>query len=401
MWQNYNSDNETEDEIEEVEKNFKPTFVIIAIDTHPLMFRKKEDESSPFKNCLSACHSLADSLLLTSNKHSWNQFAVLLAREESPCLTEFRDNLIDTVKLLKTKAVLSNKQLAEEYQRKGEFDLASFLLACKKVFHDVKTAFYKRTLIYITDDDEPVQDATKKFTTLNEIKTFGGSQIDFQIVSTTSDFNYSKFYNELFSLMDTIPLEEICEDKEGLIEKLTAAVVMRYTRIKIIFYPFKDDISRFLNCYKLDYIRASTFVNNKLRRDGKLVKSTVDNSDEYVDASYFFKCKEPGRNIQFDSYEKNCIMDNTLPIGLTLLYVSKRVTGIGYVLGKPFLLLPKEKENIYFNKFWQCCVEKNRVLICLLKQKQFGKIRYTELIPFTVNNSPVFLGKCDKTLSTL
>ncbi|XP_018573048.1 ATP-dependent DNA helicase 2 subunit 1 [Anoplophora glabripennis] len=395
MWRNEeNSDNEEDDEIPETEKNFKPTFVVIAIDTHPLMFRKKEDNSIPFKDCLSACYSLADSLLLAPSNRSWNQFAVLLAKEESPCLTEFRDNLIDTVKLLKTKAGLPNKQLAEEYQRKGEFDLAGFLLACKKVFHDIKTAFYKRTLIYITDDDEPVQDATKKFTVFNEIKTFSGNQIDFQIIPTTSDFNYSKFYNELFSLLDNPLVEVICEDEEGLTEKLTSAVVMRHARRKMLFYPFKGDTSRTLNCYKLDFIRTSALINSRLTKDGKPVKLTGEDGDELVDATYYFRTKAPGRDsIKFDSYEKNCIMDNTLPLGLTLLYVSKRSTDIGYVLGKPFFLMSRDKDDVYFKKFWQNCVEKERVLVCALKQRQPGKIRYTELIPYTVNNSPMFLVK--------
>ncbi|XP_018576740.1 uncharacterized protein LOC108915248 [Anoplophora glabripennis] len=392
MWSKEdNSDHEEDDEIPETEKDFKPSFVVIAIDTHPLMFREKEDESIPFKNCLLACHSLADSLLLAKN-NSWNNFAVLLAKEESPSLTTFDDNMIDTIKLLKTKVALSNEQLAEEYKRKGEFDLAGFLLACKKVFYEV-SAFYKRTLIYITDDDEPVQDATKKFTVFNEIKTFSGNQIDFQIIPTTSDFDYSKFYNELFSLLDNPPIEEICEDEEGLTEKLTLAVVRGQMRSKMLFYPFKNDTSRYINCCKLNFIRTSALINSKITRDGKHVKFTGEDRDELLNASYCFKTKGHGRNtIKFNYNEKNSIMDNKLPLGLTLLYVSKRMTEVGYALGKPFFLM-SEDQNEYFKKFWQNCVEKERVLVCLVKHTQPGKIRYTELIPYTVNNSMMFLVK--------
>ncbi|KAJ8966568.1 hypothetical protein NQ314_003463 [Rhamnusium bicolor] len=392
MWNNDDGyDSDDDGELEE-EKTFKPAFVVIAVDTHPLMFKKNEDGSIPFRNCIEACYNLADSLIFTQNRSSWSQFAVVLAREDSPSLTEFQDNLIDTVKLLKERTKWPDKQLSDEYQRKGDFDLATFFLACKKVFHDIKSPFYKRTLIYITNDDEPVLDANKRFTALNEVKTFSGNQIDFQVVPMRLDFDYTKFYNELFSVMDCSPVEEICEDTEGLIEKLTSTVVKRYTQRKLPFYPFKGDTTRFLSCFKIDIIHATRLINVKMTKDGKSIKRVVVGDSQ---SSYFFKCKAPGREtIKFDTYEKNAILEHTLPLGLTLLYISKRSTDVGHVLGKPFLLQQDKKDELpYFEKFWQCCVDNERVLVCARKLKLADKLRYVELIPISVNGSPTFLAK--------
>ncbi|KAJ8919740.1 hypothetical protein NQ315_006269 [Exocentrus adspersus] len=387
-----NPDSEGEEGVEELDKNYKPIFVIIAIDTHPVMFRKREDSSVPFKDCLSACHRLANSLLLANSQRSFNQFAVLLAKEEAPCLINFGDNLIDTVKLLESKAALPNKQLADEYQRKGEFDLAAFFLACKKTFHDLKTAYYKRVLIYITDDDDPAKDAAKRFTALNEIKTFSGSDINFEVVSTTPSFDYSKFYNELFSLLDEPPMEQICEDEVGLVEKLTCSVLTRQSKMRIRLFPFKEDFTRALECFKLDFVSASKLLNTKVRKDGQSIKLATETQGEIGGPSSYFKEKGEGV-VKFDPYERCCLLDNTIPQGLTLLYVSKRTTDVGYVLSKPFLLAPQEKEDMHFHKFWQCCVKNEKVLVCLLKRKQPGKRRFTELIPVVVNNSPLFLVK--------
>ncbi|KAJ8979971.1 hypothetical protein NQ317_013719 [Molorchus minor] len=380
------SDDEGEDQV-----FLKPSFVVIAIDVHPIMFQERNDGSMPFRDCIETCYNLADSLVLTSS-HKFNQFALILAREDLPILTEFDANLLDSVKLLKVKTEMSNQQLKDEYQRKGDFDLASFFLTCKKAFHDIKSTFDKRTLIYITDDESPAQNAQQKFTALNEAKTFSGSQINFQIIPTRIDFNYNVFYNELFSLMDITPVEEICEDKDGLMKKLLSSVVIQHSQTNMRFYPFNGDPTRFINCFKVNVIRSSTLLNTRVTKDGRPVKRVTE-SDNIP--SFSFKNKVPECDtIKFDLYEKTTLLDNRFPLGLTLLYVSKRLTDVGYVLGKPFLLRQNEEfESPLFKKFWQNCVNNERVLVCARKLQQPGKLRYVELIPEVVNGSSMFLVK--------
>ncbi|KAJ8938337.1 hypothetical protein NQ318_007050, partial [Aromia moschata] len=385
----FGSENEEDDEDAEGTTDMKPTFVVIAIDTHPSMFVKKEDGSMPFRDSLEACYSLADSLIFASGRGKWSQFAVVLAKEDSPVLTEFGDNILNTVKLLKAKInQVPDKQLIDEYQRKGDFDLASFFLTCKKLFHDIKSPFYKRTFIYISDDDNPIQDGQKRFSALNEAKTFSGNQIDFQIIPTRRNFKYENFYNELFHVMNITPVEEICEDKNGLLQKLSSAVITRHTQTRIRFYPIKGDTDRFLQCFKLNVIQSRPILFTKVTKDGKMVKRV---SKDDFSTFYFYKIPLL-EDIKFDLLEYNSLLDHDMPKGLTLLYISKRLTEFGYVLGKSYLLRQDEKSNLpYFKKLWRICVDKERVLVCARKVRQYDKIKYVELLPVNVNSEPMFL----------
>lgn len=65
--------------------NFKPSFVLIAIDTHSSMFHTwndddDADESHAFKDALRACYEIADSLILSTSRSNYNQFGIVLGK---------------------------------------------------------------------------------------------------------------------------------------------------------------------------------------------------------------------------------------------------------------------------------------------------------------------------------
>ncbi|KAG5858482.1 hypothetical protein JTB14_037570 [Gonioctena quinquepunctata] len=393
------NENDEESDFEEcdselVETSFKPSYVVIAIDTHPLMFKRNKDGKMHFRSCLEACHALAESLIFKSDTRSWSPFAVLLAGEQT-ALINFQNNILDSINLLKAKSQLTDDELIKEFQRKGELDLSSFFLSCKKLFHDIKTPFYQRSLIYITNDDKPVKNKQTKFTALNEAKTFGGSQIEFEVICTIESFNYKFFYNELFSLLVSPKAEEICIDTEGLTQKLSRSVIMKHNQRSLNFYPFKNDTTRFLKCLKVEFIHPSRLLNTMMTKDGKKVINSNTGVDENT-PSFHFKTPdiERAKSVEFDLAEKDALLNYDVPKGITLLYVSNRLIDYGHVLNRPSLIKEDPKEDLpYFKKFWQNCVDMNKVLVCLLKLRQPDKLRYCELIPTKVDGSPMFLLK--------
>ncbi|XP_023014023.2 ATP-dependent DNA helicase 2 subunit 1 [Leptinotarsa decemlineata] len=394
MWKN---EDEEESDYEEgdsevFEKSFTPSYVVIAIDTHSSMFKANKEGKLHFRSCLEACYALADSLIFKSDKRTWSPFSIVLAGEQT-ALINFQHNILDSVKLLKAKTQLKDDEIVKEFQRQKELDLGTFFLSCKKLFHEIKTTYYKRTLIYITNDDNPVNNKNTKFTALNEAKNFGGNQIEFEVVPTVENFNYKLFYNELFSLIGGPRVEEICIDTDGLLQKLSASVVMKNNK-HLNFYPFKDDPTRFIKCLKEEYMFSSSHNNIMVTKDGKkVINHTVEFDDN---TSYRFRIKDCDRadSAQFTLSEKEACLDYSLPKGITLLYVSDRVVDVGHVLTKSFLLKEDPKEDLpYFKKFWQSCVDMNKVLVCMLKLSQGGKVRYDELIPVKVDGSPMFLVK--------
>jgi len=383
--------------------NFKPSFVLIAIDTHPSMFETRivdesGNETHPFKDALTACYELADSLIFSSSRSNYNQFGVVLVdKDEKASLMEVESNFLDSVKLLKQKCSLSNEELQNGYERQGNLDLGAFFLLCKKKFKAINAAYYKRTIIFITTDDDPVeQDPQKRFTALNEAKTFEAGDITFELVTMTDKFDYTKFYNELFHLYTKPSLEEIlCQDKDGLVDKLSNSIVFRYTKLRYNFYPFKNDHSRYLKVMKVNFIRKAKLYNtSKATRDGRLLKRVRDNLgvDNPNSCAFTLNMGASVEPLQLELKDKYDIYGNDLPLGLHLQYVSDRQTQPGFVVNETTILIVDPKEDLpYFGLFWQYCVDNDKVLICIKKYKHPTEIRYVELVPKYANDQRLFL----------
>lgn len=394
------SANEEEPSSENSQSYFKPSYVLIAVDTEEAMFIKDENSYSPFSNVMNACYEIANSLLFVKDKKSWSQFAVILANNDNEKSTfiDFKDNLLDTIKLLKEKRLLKNEDLANQYKRSGDFYLADFLLQCKKKFEAIKTDVFFKTLIYITNDDNPVKgDSNKRYTALNEAKNINDSNIRFQLISTIRDFNHNLFYNELFSIISPkLPIEEeICLDVEGLIAKLSSLIRPRFRKRKTYFYLSKNDLGRFLKVNIIDFItKVNLFNNAMMMRSTKTLVKKKYTSDDTEISDFTNRIEIKFGLLNTVTLSKDKLPQSNAPVGFHLVCVSNRISTIGFVLDESCPLLtvdPKEELSAHFNTLWQYCVEKNKVLICGRKCTRVGRISYEELIPKYVNNTKMFL----------
>ncbi|XP_066145196.1 X-ray repair cross-complementing protein 5 [Euwallacea fornicatus] len=398
--------NDFEAEPEENEEtttiNFKPSFVLIAIDTHPCMFKVSIDsegnDTHPFKEAIMACYEIADSLIFATSRSNYNQFGILFVNEDQKAnLIEVEDNMLESIKKLKEVSNKSLNELRVAYERTVDVDLAAFFLLCRKKFKGIKAAYYKRTLIIITNDDNPLKgDSQKKFAALNEAKTFEPCDITLELISMTSNFDYKIFYNELFHLYSKPPTSEaICKDKEGLVDKLSNLLIYRYTKIRYKLFPFKNDYDRFLKVMKVNFIREAKLYNtSKATRDGRIViKAKQDPGARSQEQKYKLFTSTLGC-IEFDLQDKYDIYSK-LPLGIHLQYISDRQTNIGVVIDQVSLIVldPKEELQDYFEQFWQYCVENNKVLICIKKYRHPFEIRYVELIPKYANEQKLFVIK--------
>ncbi|XP_072401207.1 uncharacterized protein [Diabrotica undecimpunctata] len=393
----YEAEGEHESDYEEGDSeifspSFKPSYVVVAIDTHSCMFKKGENGKMPFRMCLEALAEVMETLIFKKDTRSWSPFAVVLAGADTP-LISFSQSVLDTIKLLQEKCKQTDADLITQYQRKTVLNLSSFFLTCKKVFHEIKSVFYKRSLIYLSNDDKPVTDKTARFTAFNEIKTFAASQIEFQVIPTIQDFKYNFFYNELFSIIGNPKREEICTDTEGLTEKLSSLIMVAINEYQVLFYPFRDDPERFLKCKRFSFTTNIQLYNSFMTKDGKKVINTNAPSNEPV----YFKIRSSDPNLdhmRFDSLEKESLRDNVTPKGLTLAYIGDRQIGLGHMFFSSHLIKVDPTETLpFFNKFWDHCVHSKKVLVCFSKNNQPDRPRYVELIPIIANGQQMFLEK--------
>lgn len=74
---------------------------------------------------------------------------------------------------MQKECTLTNDELKIKYERTSQIDLGKLFSLCKKKFKNINSVYYKRHLIFITNNDDPVSgDDHKKYVALNEAKTF-------------------------------------------------------------------------------------------------------------------------------------------------------------------------------------------------------------------------------------
>ncbi|KAF5297657.1 hypothetical protein FQA39_LY11988 [Lamprigera yunnana] len=388
------SDFESDTESSEQPFEYKPSYILIAIDTDALMFNCDDTQaSSAFVNALDACHNVFNSLILANQRTIKGPVGIVLASNDADksSFVEFEHTIPDTIKLLKNLKSLSNNELQKKYERKNSFDLGEFFLYCKNKLLGVKTEAYKRTLLYITNDDNPTStDRKKRFKVINESQKFPNIQIQLSVVTFKTNFD-DDFYSEVLSASNSTPVEKVTNTV--LNEKLASLIQVKTYVRKSVFYPFLGNTESYFNISISRPISTTKVLKNMYvtKATQQQVKKTIkQNIADTYDCIY--SRSEPG--IEISLMEKQKMGETKLSVGYTLLSVSIPIIQPGWVIKPPYLMEKHSKENLeLFDIFWQFCRDKDRCLVCYQKLKKGGDVRLVELIPKLINNKRQFLVK--------
>lgn len=216
-------------------EGFLPSFVIFAIDTHPTMFVQTDGETA-FNQAIMACYNIADSHVLTSNvKH---QFAVVLADSKNHEVVQFSNTIPDAVKLL--GKICAYDDLRGMYERTGAFDLAEFLLTCKKKLLDVNSSAYRRTIVYVTNDDDPAKGNAELLKIAQVTKSFPEFKIWLKVVTTNPKFKCALLYNNLSAEVNVV--ESVDEMSDTLSSYINPKIRSRTAN----FYPLRGNFERYV-----------------------------------------------------------------------------------------------------------------------------------------------------------
>ncbi|KAF2896734.1 hypothetical protein ILUMI_09441 [Ignelater luminosus] len=387
------SDEELEAEEEATGFTFKPSYVLLAIDVEESMFDNKLNRS-PFLECLDACYEVANSLVMADKTSVKGPFGVVFAEndEVKANFIEFEQSVPDTVKVFQDLKRKSNTDLKTKFQRKGNFDLGDFFLFCKKKLLKINADVYKRTVIFITNEDDPIQnDPKKRFKIISESQKFPGIQMDLHVVTFKKDFDYDNLYSEVLSACNSPPVEKI-DNLTTLTDKLTSLVQTRYRKMKNKFYPFKDNTDSYIEIiinkfFKKADIQNNMYVTKDTQKEVKKSKKQVDYTENYK--CIYAKSEEP---LIFNELEKERLPETNIPIGYSLLYVGEETSKFGWIIKSPVLMEKHHKETEpIFDCFWQFCKEKSKCLVCYQKSRKGGSVNLVELVPRFINNIRMFV----------
>ncbi|VEN36355.1 unnamed protein product [Callosobruchus maculatus] len=399
MWQQYNN-NSSDDDSDEEGTKFEispPSYIIIAIDIHPNMFEKDGDSPMAFRMCLEAIGKLADAILFETSEKNICPFAIVLARKDNIIFRHFKSNLIETIKFINEKLYQSDEELKKEYMRDAteEFEMSNFLLQCKKVFLDVTKTYYKRILVYFTNDDYPkcAQDASGMFTIVNESRSLSHADVSFKVITTTDPFDYNKFYKEIFEAIGQDLTEEVCLDVLGITGKLRSIVSLTEGRKRTNFCIKIGDTEHCIQCYKFKPCQKPRILNNALYTyDGQQVKKAPSAAVRY---RYRVVNKFNVSQFTYDqgTYERKTL-DVSVAYGYTFLYVTKVLVSAGEQVNPPRLLIcdPRatDEDKQLFRRLWDGLVEAGRVMVCHEKATRRAKLTYAQLRPYVMDDEQVF-----------
>nr|CAH7751435.1 unnamed protein product [Callosobruchus chinensis] len=377
MWQ-HDSDEDSDGEGTTVEFS-PPSYMIIALDVHHNMFKTDDDSPMPFRMCLEAIGKLADSVLFETSAKNICPFAIVLARKDNIVLRHFKSNLIETIKFINKKLEQSDGDLKKEYMRDASepFEMSNFLLQCKKVFLDVTKTYYKRFLVFLTNDDYPTcaQDASGMFTIVNETRSLSHADVTFKVITTTDHFDFSKFYKEIFEASDQDLTEEVCLDVLGVKQKLRSIVALTEGRKRIYFHVKIGETQHSIQCYKYKPCQKARILNNAFYTTGGQQVKKVPSGP----ASYKYRVINKYNTCQFEydqgTFERKTV-DVVVPYGYTFLYVTKSMVLVGEQVNPARLLIcdthEKDEAKLLFRKLWDGLVESNRVIVSFISSWKFN-----------------------------
>lgn len=112
----FDSEEENEDDGTSSQEPSKPPQLLVAIDTHPLMFTKTEQGLHAFHSCLFGIYSVLDQLLLKSDKKT---LGIILAHdsESKAMLIDFDTPVTEKIVIVKKLLDMKDEDIKDEYMR--------------------------------------------------------------------------------------------------------------------------------------------------------------------------------------------------------------------------------------------------------------------------------------------
>uniref|UniRef100_A0A1Y1JSC4 Uncharacterized protein n=1 Tax=Photinus pyralis TaxID=7054 RepID=A0A1Y1JSC4_PHOPY len=392
-WQD--SDFEDDTNTTETPIEYKPSYVLIAIDTDKSMFENYQDsEPTPFRATLHACYNIIDSIALSGQQSIKGPVGIALADNDAKKsnFVEFEEPVPDVIKLLKITKDQSEDELESNFERKGNFDLADFFLLCKNKLMNVKTEAYKKTVIYVTCDDNPLgSDHKRRFKVINESQKFASIDIKLIVVTFNPKFEGRNFYSEVLEASKSEPVEKV--NSSNLKQKLSYLIRKKTNQKKVKFYPFNGDFERYM-----DVSVSKPTVSNRIMKNMHVTRDTQEEVKKTVKQSnadsYVCIYKKDGSGLVISKGERQILGETSVPVGYTLLCVNKSTLQPGWVLTPPYLMKKHANETQeLFESIWQFCRDNDKCLVCFQKLKQASNVRFVELIPKLINNVRQFIVK--------
>lgn len=191
-------------------------------------------------------------------------------------------------------------------------------------------------------------------------------------------------------------MKELCEDDDGVVDKVLPIVQPTKYHRSTRFYPNVDKHKRFMKVLVTSFSDSSKLLfNKKFTRDRHLEVAAVKISSGIETEKIAVLQKDFEIKIKCEVEEKMRL--SPYPVGYALLgMIDKPLTRPEMVFKKNDVMFenPKEIEKYnHFNDIWQYCAAKDKVMLCSFRATKKSVPGFCELIPKVYDKKRAFLIK--------
>uniref|UniRef100_A0A2S2PNQ7 X-ray repair cross-complementing protein 5 n=2 Tax=Schizaphis graminum TaxID=13262 RepID=A0A2S2PNQ7_SCHGA len=248
------------------------------------------------------------------------------------------------------------------------------------------------TIMLITCNDQPeIGDSKKQFHLRTRIDDVIKNNFDFKLIPIGTTFNMNLFYEGLLKNFNSIskPMKGLKSIDDIMLE-INEKLKHGRSVSKIKFYINNDyyistSLFRFYTKSKIpSKVRLDKRTNKPLTSNTQVF--TIENDELMYKSDQAKYLVLADKRIIFKNEDLAILKRGILEPGIRLLgFTNKENIMILYHFKTPIFLRPNSDVDIggtrMFNSLIECCLEKNKYIMCYLKIRKGGKVHLSALIP--------------------
>lgn len=381
-------------EDDQIEKWVVKQHIMFLIDASKPMFDGTFNNKTFFKTSIEICKTVVMNLI---KKNRNDKIGLLLFgtnddKKNTPkyinVLKELTKPNIEFIK------ILDELMLADEtsYGQSPSMPLKSALQYGNFLINKFKENQSSSIIMLITCNDQPnVGDFKQQFHLRKILDDVNKNNIDLKLIPIGFTFNMKMFYDNILSNFNniTVPTNGL-ENIDDIMLEINEKIKYGRSVSTIKFFIDEDN-----------YIGASLFkfyTKSKIPTKVKLDKKTntplvpinqvfrIDTNELMYKSDLAKYCVIAQQRIIFNNEDISVFKNSIIDPGIRLLgFTNKDKIIVSYHFKTSTFIQPNndivEGSTVLFNTLLECCLEKNKIIMCFIKIREGGRVHLSALIP--------------------
>jgi len=368
--------------------------IMFLIDASKPMFDTVSNNTTFFKMSIEVCRNIVLNLI-KRNKNDKIGIILFGTNDDKKTTPKYINVLKEPSKLnIEYITLLNNLMLADEtsYGQSSSMPLKSALQYGNFLINKFNENGSSNTIMLITCNDQPkIGNSKQQFQLRKILDDIIENKIDFKLIPIGSTFNMKMFYDGVLSHFNNISKPTYgLENKDDIMLEINKIMSIGRSVSKIKFFIDKNNYigTSLFNFYSKSKIPAKV----KLDKNTNIPLVSINevfriDTNQLMDKTELTKyCVIAQQKIIFNKEDISILKNSVMNPGIKLLgFIDKDKIIVSYHFKTSSFIQPNEDvvegSTTLFNTLQECCLEKNKVIMCFIKIREGGRIYLSALFP--------------------